>query len=250
MILKQRARSSLKAEKAGRAFSPGQENRVVLQRKERMIIEKLNEIRMPGRKDRKRDLCFTIACAAAGILLGIFSKWLDSLALDPDIGWHRVIERFDLGNFFSDIAIWLLAALLIAMVSQSAFLAGRNVLCFFAGMCAAYHLYTVLFAGFNPMSYMLVWYGATLLSPILAVLCWYAGGKGRISLVLDTGIVAVFFLACFSIGFLYFHFRGILYLLVFVWALALIYKSKKQMMIALPSGLLLAFLSASLWPFR
>lgn len=213
-----------------------------------MIREKLDQIRRPGEQDRKGELRFTIATLAAGILLGIFSKWLDNLALDQTVGWHRVVERFDLGNFFSDYAIWLLAALLIAMLSSSALAAARSVFCFFAGMCAAYHIYTILFAGFNPMSYMLVWYGITLVSPLLAALCWYAGGSGWPSLVLDTGITAVFFLACFGIGFIYFTFKGILYLLVFVWALALIYKSKKQMLIALPAGLLLAFVLASIRP--
>ena len=214
-----------------------------------MILEKLNELRMPKKQDKGSALRFAALSFAAGILLGVFAKWLDNLALDPDIGWHRVIERFDLGNFFSDLAIWLLAALLIAMLSSSAFVAARSVFFFFAGMCAAYHIYTILFAGFNPMSYMLIWYGITLVSPILAAACWYAGGEGLVSLVLDTGIVAVFFLSCFGIGFIYFTFKGILYLLVFAWALALIYKNKKQMLIALPAGLVLAFLLASVWPF-
>lgn len=213
-----------------------------------MILEKLNEIRTPVEQDSKKDLRFTALSFAVGILLGIFAKWLDNLALDSDIGWHRVIERFDLGNFFSDFAVWLLAALLIAMLSSSAFAAARSVFCFFAGMCAAYHVYTILFAGFNPMSYMLIWYGITLVSPLLAAAVWYAGGEGPVSLILDTGIVAVFFLACFRIGFIYFSFRGILYLLVFVWALALIYKNKRQILTALPAGLLLAFLLASVLP--
>lgn len=214
-----------------------------------MIIKKLNEIRMPQEQDKGSALRFTAFSFAAGILLGIFAKWLDNLALDSDIGWHRVIERFDLGNFFSDLAIWLLAALLISMLSSSAFLAAGSVFFFFAGMCAAYHVYTILFAGFNPMSYMMIWYGITLASPVLAAACWYAGGEGPVSLVLDTGIVAFFFLSCFGIGFIYLTFKGILYLLVFVWALALIYRNKKQMMIVLPAGLFLAFLLASVWPF-
>ena len=204
---------------------------------------------MPGQQERSSALLLTAISFAAGILLGIFAKWLDNLALDSDIGWHRVIERLDLGNFFSDLAIWLLAALLISLMSSSALRAAANVFLFFAGMCAAYHIYTILFAGFNPASYMLIWYGITLVSPILAAACWYAGGEGPVSLALDTGIVAVFFLSCFGIGFIYFTFKGILYLLVFFWALALIYKNKKQMLIALPAGLVLAFVLASVWPF-
>jgi len=204
---------------------------------------------MPGQQERSSALLLTAISFAAGILLGIFAKWLDNLALDSDIGWHRVIERLDLGNFFSDLAIWLLAALLISLMSSSALRAAANVFLFFAGMCAAYHIYTILFAGFNPMSYMMIWYGITLASPVLAAACWYAGGEGPVSLFLDTGIVAVFFLSCFGIGIIYVVFKGIMYFLVFLMAMALICRNTKQMLISLSAGLVLAFLFASVWPF-
>ena len=76
-----------------------------------MSIEKLNDIRSPGQKSKKDKILFTAYSLIAGILLGIFSKWLDSLALDSSIWWHRIIERLDLGNFFSEMAVWLLIAL-------------------------------------------------------------------------------------------------------------------------------------------
>ena len=215
-----------------------------------MIIEKLNDIRSPGQKSKKDKILCTAVSLIAGILLGIFSKWLDSIALDSSIWWHRIIERLDLGNFFSEIAIWLLIALAIAVFSSSALMAALNVFAFFAGMCTAYHLYSVLFAGFNPSAYMMIWYAITLISPVLAVLCWYAKGKGIIPILLDTGIMTVFFLSCFSLGFLYVDLRGILYLLVFIGAAAIIYRNPKQTAISLSAGFLMAFLLNPIWPFK
>jgi hypothetical protein len=117
-------------------------------------------------------------------------------------------------------------------------------------MCAAYHLYSILFAGFNPLSYMVIWYAIALVSPVLAALCWYAKGKGIIPILLDTGIMTVFFLSCFSLGFLYVDLRGILYLLVFIGAAAIIYRNPKQTAISLSAGFLMAFLLNPIWPFK
>ena len=210
----------------------------------------LNDIRSPVQKGEKAKILFAACSLIAGILLGIFSKWLDNIALDNSIWWHRIIERLDLGNFFSEMAVWLLIALAIAVFSSSALMAALNVFAFFAGMCTAYHLYSVLFAGFNPSSYMMIWYAITLISPVLAVLCWYAKGKGIIPILLDAGIMAFFTLASFSIGFIYIDFRGTLYLLVFIGAAAIIYRNPKQTAISLSAGFLMAFLLNPIWPFK
>ena len=211
--------------------------------------EKLRQIRMPVQSLRKKAVTAALISFAAGVILGIISKWLDNTALVSNVWWHRLLEMTDLGNFFSELAVWLLLAMIIAVYSSSALQAALNVFLFFAGMCAAYHLYTVLFAGFNPSSYMLIWYGITLLSPLLAVFCWYAKGNGAVPVILDTAIIAVFALSCFSIGLIYISLRGILYLLVFVAACAVLYRDPKQMLISLAAGILLAFLISPLWRF-
>ena len=210
----------------------------------------LNDIRSPVQKGEKAKILFAACSLIAGILLGIFSKWLDNIALDNSIWWHRIIERLDLGNFFSEMAVWLLIALAIAVFSSSVLMAALNVFVFFAGMCASYHLCSILFAGFDPSSYMVIWYVITLISPALAVLCWYAKGKGMIPILLDTGIMAFFTLASFSIGFIYIDFRGILYLLVYIGAVVILYRNPKQTAISLSAGFLMAFLLNPIWPFK
>lgn len=217
--------------------------------KQRIITvkEKAAQIRAPKQYSRKKALLGSAAVFVAGVLLGIVSKWLDNIAIDDTITWHRIIERLDLGNFFSDIAVWLLIALAIAVFSYSASLAVLNVFLFFTGMCAAYHIYTIVFSGFDPTSYMMIWYGLTLLSPILAVLCWYAKGMSKISVVLDIMIMAVLFLACFSIGWFYISVRGILYVLVFAVSVIILYTSPKQIIAALTVGFLTALFVSPVW---
>ena len=215
-----------------------------------MIKEKLDQIRKPEKMTAGKDRAVILLVFAAGIALGIISKFLDNLALDSTVWWHRVIEFLNLGIFFSEIAVWLLAALLIAVCSASAIRAAVNVFVFFAGMCLAYHIYTVFFSGFNPLSYMMIWYGITLLSPLLAMLCWYAKGAGKIAVLLDAGILSVFFLACFSIGFFYIDLKGVLYLLVFACAVFILYTNPKQILQSILIGFVLSFLLSPIWPFK
>ncbi|MBR2684890.1 MAG: hypothetical protein IKE59_02455 [Erysipelotrichaceae bacterium] len=184
-----------------------------------------------------------------GVALGIFSKWLDTLVLDETIWWHRILEITDLGNFFSDLAVWLLFALTIALYSPSKKEAALYVFFFFAGMCIAYHLFSILFGGFNPRSYMMRWYLITLVSPVLAVLCCYVKKEGVLSLILSAGIMGVFLLSCFAVGRFYLDVRGILYTVVFVLAVMLIYQNWKQLLISLAGGLFLALLVCPYWVF-
>ena len=105
--------------------------------KTKTVKERLNQIRTPNRCSIKSALISATLIFVVGVVLGIFSKWLDNLALDSTIWWHRLFETLDLGNFFSDFAIWLLIAMVIAVFSPSALRAALNVFVFFAGMCVA-----------------------------------------------------------------------------------------------------------------
>ena len=214
------------------------------------IKEKLNSIRKPKHCSVKNAVISALLIFAAGIVLGIISKRLDDLALDSTVWRHRILETLDLGNFFSDFAVWLLIALIIAVFSSSAVRAALGVFIFFAGMCVAYHVYSIIFSGFDPSSYMMIWYGITLLSPLFAVICWYAKGAGTLPVIIDIAIIAVFSLSCFSIGWIYISPRSILYLLVFAGAIAVLYRDPKQLLVSLPIGFLLSFPISPIWPYR
>ena len=212
--------------------------------------EKLRDIRKPKAiKSKTASVRSTVLIFLFGIVTGFAAKWLDSLVFDDTIPWLRVMERLDLGDLFTALAIWLLLALIIAVFSYTPGKAAVNVFVFFAGMCAAYHLYSILFSGFDPGNYMLIWYGITLISPVMAVLCWYAKGESTASIILSALILWVMAMNCFSVGHWYFYLLDTINTLIFLAAAAVLYKSPKQTAIAVLAGLILAVALRQYIPF-
>lgn len=212
--------------------------------KEKKIMKQwLLQIRKPVKRYtvwegiRRILLCFFL-----GILLGMLAKQLDLVSYDGATSLNRALEWLDLRNFLSDLPFWLAVGLAIAVHAPSAFQAGDGVFFFFLGMCGAYHWYSVHVGGFNPSGYMRIWYGLTAVSPLLGWLCWYAKGKGYAAGILQTLIQTVLVLACFSFGFWYFDFLGILYTATFLICVFILNENPKRTLLSLGIALVLAFL--------
>ena len=184
----------------------------------------------------------TIMILILGVLLGVFSKWLDNTPLNDDVWWQSILNYLDLSNVLSMLGIWLLIALCISIYSTTPLRASINIFIFFLGMNISYHLYTIIFAGFNPMNYMMIWYGITLFSPILAFICWYSKGNGTISVIINICIVTVMILCSFGIGMWYFDFTSMINTIIFIITLIVLYDTPKKSVIALIGGLVVAFL--------
>ena len=177
-----------------------------------------------------------------GIVLGVFSKWLDILALNDSIWWQHILGMLNLGNIFSLLGVWVLIAVCISVYSSSPLRAGINVFIFFLGMCVSYHIYTIVFAGFNPMDYMLIWYGITLISPFIAFVCWYAKGNGIITFIIKICIITVMILCSFSIGMWYFDFISLIDTIFFIIILVVLYDTPKNLLYSLICSVLVAYL--------
>lgn len=177
-----------------------------------------------------------------GIVLGIFAKWLDNLSIDDSIWWQRILGRWDLNNVFSELGVWVLLAILIAVYSNSSKRAALNVFTFFVGMTVSYHLYTIFVCGFNPLSYMMIWYAITLVSPFLAYIVWYAKGTGKWAFIFRTLIVAFMISKAFNIGIWYIDIKGVLEIVFLLVILFVLFKSFKEVIYSIVIGLIINFM--------
>ena len=208
----------------------------------------LDGIRRKRQAALYRQITGTIAILLLGAALGVFSKFLDSTASNE---LPRILEYLDLRNVLGRFAIWLLLALCIAVYSCSPVRAALNVFVFFAGMVASYYLYSELAAGFFPKSYALVWAGFTVLSPLLAFICWYAKGTGKLALGISSLVIAVLFNASFYYGWLYFNVRSVPELLTFLCGAAVLRRhSAKDTAVMLAAGVAVALLLDLIVSFR
>ena len=207
----------------------------------------LCKIRTPNRDIKlSAQITYSLLILLLGISLGVFSKWLDNMGINDAIWWQHILGILDLRNVFSEFAIWFLIALAISVYSSTPLRSCLNVFLFFTGMCISYHLYTIVFAGFNPQRYMMIWYGFTLLSPILAFVCWYGKGKTKVSLIVDMLILSVMISVCFGIGFWYFDIPRIINVIIFFCSVAILYSEPKQTAISLLGAVVLSYASRML----
>lgn len=113
-----------------------------------------------------------------GLLLGIISRLLD-------------IYTQNLGNIFSQIAIWILFGTIISIYSESKKKAMLNILSFSIGMLITYYFVAFITKGVYSTSFIIGWTIFAFISPTLAYFTWMTKEKGIVPKIISVGVVFV-----------------------------------------------------------
>lgn len=119
---------------------------------------------------------FTMLCF--GLFIGIVARLLD-------------IYTTNLGEIFSQMAIWILIGTLISIYSETAKKAILNVLPFCLGMLVTYYAVAAWSHGVYSNVFIIGWTVFALCSPVTAYFAWLTKEKGIFPKIVSVGIVAV-----------------------------------------------------------
>ncbi len=115
---------------------------------------------------------------ALGLVLGVLSRLLD-------------IYTQNLGNIFSQFAIWILLGTVVSIYSKTKFRAMLNVFLLCIGMLATYYFTAFVTDGVYSNIFIIGWTAFALCSPIMAFVTWHTKEKGNLAKIISVGIVAV-----------------------------------------------------------
>lgn len=124
----------------------------------------------------KRRILRPLPLFGAGLALGVVSRLLD-------------IYTQNLGNIFSQTAVWILMGVLISLYSSSPKKAMQNILPFCVGMLITYYCTAVITKGVYSSVFIVGWTVFALASPLLAYFTWFAKEKGAFAKLIGVGIV-------------------------------------------------------------
>ena len=114
----------------------------------------------------------------SGLLLGIAARLFD-------------IYFQNLGEIFSQMAIWILLGTGFAIYSPTKKAAMENIFPFCMGMLAAYYVTAAITHGVYSRTFIIGWTLFALTSPVMAYFAWMAKEPGAFSKIIAAGIAAV-----------------------------------------------------------
>lgn len=126
----------------------------------------------------KKYILNPISMFIIGVLLGIISRFLD-------------IYTQNLGNIFSQIAIWILFGVLISIYSETKKKAMFNILPFCIGMLITYYVCAIITKGVYSNYFIIGWTIFAFCSPLLAFFTWMTKEKGIFPKIISLGILLV-----------------------------------------------------------
>lgn len=113
-----------------------------------------------------------------GLVLGVISRLLD-------------IYTQNLGNMFSQMAIWILFGVLISIYSKTKKKAMQNILPFCIGMLITYYFVAFISKGVYSSIFIIGWTIFAFCSPILAYFTWITKEKGVFPKIISIGIISI-----------------------------------------------------------
>ena len=126
----------------------------------------------------KKIILNPISMFIIGLILGIISRLLD-------------IHTTNLGNIFSQMAIWILFGVLISIYSDSKKKAIINIFPFCIGMLITYYYVAFITKGVYSNIIIIGWTIFALFSPILAYFTWMTKEKGLFPKIISLGIIII-----------------------------------------------------------
>lgn len=148
----------------------------------------LDEISKTERAQRIKDLLLICLILVLGVLLGILAKFLDNISRD---NLPVILQQMRLDRLLSRMPIWLFLALIISLYSRTPLKASISVFLFFSGLIGSYYWYSATILGVYSISKVSYWLFFTLVSPVLAYICWYLKLKNYFSRFLLISIISV-----------------------------------------------------------
>ena len=113
-----------------------------------------------------------------GLILGVISRLLD-------------IYTQNLGNVFSQMAIWILIGTIISIYSKTKKKAMLNIFPFCIGMLITYYFVAFITKGVYSDTFIIGWTLFAFCSPIFAYFTWMTKEKGIFSKIISIGIVLI-----------------------------------------------------------
>ena len=113
-----------------------------------------------------------------GLILGVISRLLD-------------ICTQNLGNIFSQMAIWILFGTLTSIYSKTKKMAMINIFPFCIGMLITYYVVAIITKGVYSNGFIIAWSIFALCSPIFAYFAWMTKEKGAFPILIRFGIIIV-----------------------------------------------------------
>ena len=126
----------------------------------------------------KKYILNPFSMLVVGVILGVVSRLLD-------------IYTQNLGNIFSQMAIWILLGVLISIYSISKKRAMINVFLFCIGMLTTYYFVAFITDGVYSNIIMVGWTIFAFCSPVLAFFAWLTKEKGIFPKIIVVGIILV-----------------------------------------------------------